>query len=133
MNKRELMIERAKQFIDEEGKLNISVLRDEDHSLYVRICQIFDGMEDFKKAIQPIECTYNNDKKKNQGKKFYFPTVDSASVRNQLAFEKLYELHDEQQHTYDQIAEKYGVTRQAVHILYKSLSAYYEKHIEKGL
>jgi hypothetical protein len=113
-----------------DGKLNLTELRVDDASLYTRICMMFESMEEFKKEILPIECHYDKKanyvaKKKNSN---YIPTLQTKSLRNELAFQKLNELR--QTNTLEQIAEQYDVSKQAVQQLFDSLKDFYEMYID---
>jgi hypothetical protein len=102
-----------------DGKLNLTDVRHLHKSLYSKITTVFESVDDFKKAIQPIECVYTKQRKpyKQRFDKHY-PVVD-LSLRNLLAFEKMTELREE--NPLERIAEKYGVSRQAVHQLEEAL------------
>lgn len=113
-----------------DGKLNLTELRIDDTSLYTRICSLFESIDDFKKTIEPIECFY--DKRANYVAKkkdsIHIPTLQTRSLRNQLAFEKLSDLR--QSYTFEQVAEKYSVSKQAVQQLFDNLKDFYELRID---
>ena len=117
-------------FYVKDGKLNLTELRVDNSSLYTRICGMFESIEEFKKEIAPIECFYDKKanyvaKKKNSA---YIPTLQTKSLRNELAFQKLMELRKVQ--TFEQIADHYGVSKQAVSQLFDSLKDFYETYID---
>jgi hypothetical protein len=126
--KRDKIVEAAKQFIH-DGQLNLSKLRRENISLYVRICAVFDSIDDFKELIKPIECVYVKERT-NRNKVRYdtnLPDIENRSLRNLLAFEKLSELHNVM--TYEQISSKYDVSKQAVHELHKRLNEFFHSRL----
>lgn len=129
--KRELIIDAALKYAV-DGKLNLTELRQQNKSLYVRICAVFENIDDFKRAVEPIVCFYNRRKQPEvERSDKHLPAVDIASLRNELAFQKLIELRET--NTLEQIASKYGVTRQAVHQLHNVLSEFYAERLSELL
>ncbi len=127
-SKRETVVEAAKNFVS-DGQLNLSNLRKENISLYVRICAVFDSIDDFKESMKPIECVYAKERA-NRNKVRYdtnLPDIENRSLRNLLAYDKLSELC--QNMTYEQIATKYDVSKQAVHELHKRLSEFFNSRL----
>jgi hypothetical protein len=129
MSKKQALIDNAMLYI-KDGKLNLTELRVDNSSLYTRICGMFESIEEFKKEIVPIECYYDKKanyvaKKKNSA---HIPTLQTKSLRNELAFQKLMELRKVQ--TFEQIADHYGVSKQAVSQLFDSLKDFYETYID---
>lgn len=129
MSKKQALIDNALLYV-KDGKLNLTELRIDDNSLYTRICTMFESIEEFKKEIAPIECFY--DKKANYVAKkkdsVYIPTLQTKSLRNELAFQKLMELRRDS--TLEQIAENYGVSKQAVQQLFDNLKGFYEQYVD---
>lgn len=129
MSKKQALIDNALLYV-KDGKLNLTELRVDDNSLYTRICTMFESIEEFKKEIAPIECFY--DKKANYVAKkkdsVYIPTLQTKSLRNELAFQKLAELRKVQ--TFEQIADHYGVSKQAVSQLFDNLKDFYQEYVD---
>jgi hypothetical protein len=130
--KREQLIDAAKEYIA-DNKLNLSTLRKENNSLYVRICAVFDNIDDFKNAIAPIECVYSKDRAERRTfrSNAHILGVEIVSLRNELAYEKLVELRETM--SYEQIAKRYGLSKQGVYDLYVRLSEQYEKRLTEML
>jgi hypothetical protein len=129
--KRELIVDAALKYAV-DGKLNLSELRQQNKSLYVRICAVFENIDDFKRAVEPTVCFYSRRKQKYvERSDKHLPAVDIASLRNELAFQKLFELRKEQ--TFEQIADHYSVSKQAVHQLHEVLSEFYDKRLSELL
>jgi len=129
VSKKQSLVENTMLYV-KDGKLNLTELRVDDNSLYTRICTMFESIEEFKKEIAPIECFY--DKKANYVAKkkdsVYIPTMQTKSLRNELAFQKLSELRKTQ--PFEQIAERYGVSKQAVQQLFDNLKDFYQEYID---
>jgi hypothetical protein len=129
VSKKQALIDNALLYV-KDGKLNLTELRVDDNSLYTRICTMFESIEEFKKEIAPIECFY--DKKANYVAKkkdsVYIPTLQTKSLRNELAFQKLAELRKVQ--TFEQIADHYGVSKQAVSQLFDNLKDFYQEYVD---
>ena len=129
MSKKQHLIEQALTYA-KDGKLNLTELRIDDTSLYTRICSIFESIEEFKSLVAPIECFY--DKKANYVAKkkdsAYIPTLQTRSLRNELAFQKLMELRKDKK--LDEIAEMYNVSKQAVQQLFDNLKDFYQTYID---
>jgi uncharacterized protein YerC len=122
MTKKERFLEKAKNYA-EDGKLNLSLLRQVDLSLYNGICFYFDGIKDFKEAIKPVECVYEKSKYKKKPDDIVKVNFETKTLRNLFAHDHINILR--QTMTYEQIATKYGVTKQAVQRLDQSLSRIY--------
>ena len=129
MSKKQSLVENAMLYV-KDGKLNLTELRVDDSSLYTRICTMFESIEEFKKEIAPIECYY--DKKANYVAKkkdsVYIPTLQTKSLRNELAFQKLAELRRTK--SFEEISEQYNVSKQAVQQLFDNLKDFYEYYID---
>ena len=129
MSKKQALLDNAMLYV-KDGKLNLTELRVDDSSLYTRICTMFESIEEFKKEVAPIECYY--DKKANYVAKkkdsVYIPTLQTKSLRNELAFQKLVELRKSK--TLEQIADDYKVSKQAVQQLFDNLKDFYETYID---
>jgi predicted DNA-binding protein YlxM (UPF0122 family) len=119
MGKKEKIIEDAQALVV-DGKLNLTILRREFKSFYMKIAAVFDNIEEFKEMMKPVECIYERYRMAPRNTyERYLPQINSKTLRNQLALDKLEELRSEK--TFDQIADFYGVSRQAVHYLYDAL------------
>jgi hypothetical protein len=129
VSKKQHLIEQAMNYV-QDGKLNLTELRVDDSSLYTRICSIFENIDEFKKEVAPIQCYY--DKKANYVAKkkdaTYIPTMQTRSLRNELAFQKLAELR--RVHSFEEIASTYNVSKQAVQQLFDNLKDFYHTYID---
>ena len=130
MGKKETIIEHAKG-LAVDGKLNMTMLRKEYRSFYMKIASVFDSVDDFKNMMKPIECyheRYGVAPVRNIDT--YSPQINAVSLRNKIAYEKLMELRTH--YTFEEIAEKYNVSRQAIHSLVESLKKVFRDNIDEG-
>lgn len=128
MGKKDTIIEHAKG-LAVDGRLNMTMLRKEYRSFYMKIASVFDNMEEFKNMMKPVDCyheRYGVAPVRNE----YSPQLNNASLRNKIAYEKLIELRTH--YTFEEIAEKYNVSRQAIHSLVESLKKVFKDNIDEG-
>jgi hypothetical protein len=119
MGKKEKIVEDAQVFVI-DNQLNLTILRREFKSFYMKIAAVFDNIEEFKEMMKPVVCVYDKYRMPPRvSMERYMPEIKSLTLRNKLALEKLSELRAK--HTLEEIAMQYNVTRQAVHHLYDVL------------
>ncbi|CAB4143992.1 hypothetical protein UFOVP453_14 [uncultured Caudovirales phage] len=130
--KRQTLIDAAMKYVNND-KLNLTEMRKDNNSLYVRICNVFENIADFKQSIAPIECVYTKDRAERRvfRSDSHIPAAEIASLRNELAYQKIVELRKTM--TYEQIAKRYGVSKQGVHELHAKLTEFYGRRLTEML
>ncbi len=107
---REAVTEIAKRYIVGDV-INMKAFREENPKLVNKLTNLFGSVTEFKKFLG---CRVSIAKPRE----IKFP---KASVRNSLALDMLELLL--QEHTFEEISAKYGVSRQAVHEIYVKLKS----------
>lgn len=107
---REAVTEIAKRYVVEDI-INMRQFRQDHPKLVTRLTNLFGSVKEFKKAIG---CRVSIAKPKEI--KFA-----RASVRNMLALDMLELLL--QNHTFEKVGDKYGVSRQYIHDAYMKLKS----------
>lgn len=104
-NKKQEIQQKISKYV-KSGVLDITTFRNDNPSLYATIPYYFGGINKMLDELGLIKV------QKVHGK-------NNATFRNKLAYDKLAELRKD--HTLEEIAKMYGVTRALVNQLYQSL------------
>ncbi len=127
MGKREKIVSEA-QALAVDGQLNLTEVRREHKSLYAKIAQVFDSVDEFKEAMKPVECVYAKYRRQPKARSDkHFPAID-LSLRNLLALERMIELR--LNYPLERIALQYNVSKQAVHQLEEALREAHKHSID---
>jgi hypothetical protein len=113
-DKKQEIVEMAKKYLDNEGKINMGAFRREQRKAYSRLNYYFNGVEGLLKEINPLITESMNKKASGRG-----CPVNAQSVRNELAFDMLLLLR--KNHTLAEIGEMYNVSRAHIHQLLQTM------------
>ncbi len=121
-NKRKQIVDLAKQYIEKDGKVNMTKFRKEHTNIYTQLNYYFKGVDGLLEAINPE--LINDSQKKSTGRGC---PVNGQSVRNELAYDMLILLR--KNHTLHEIGEMYGVSRAHIHQLIQAMerTSYFEE------